>query len=280
VDLNEEEMREVVARCGGCIVWGGRVNLSPVDDVLISVERPLSLDTPEQMVASILSKKLAAGSTHLLLDLPSGPGSKMREPGTALRLRKLFEFVADRVGLKVDIVETDGSHPVGRGVGPALEARDVLAVLRGEAGAPADLREKSIRLAGRLIELDPDCPGGSGEARARELIASGAALAKLEAIAEAQGPSPLAGGLKPGDLVREVAAAKDGVVAGVDCLRIARIARLAGAPTDPGAGLDLLKGRGERVRQGEPLYRLHAEDPSDFALACEAAGEDSGFALA
>ncbi len=280
VDLNEEEMREVVERCGGCIVWGGRVNLSPVDDVLISVERPLSLDTPEQMVASILSKKLAAGSTHLLLDLPSGPGSKMREPGSALRLRKLFEFVADRVGLKVDIVETDGSHPVGRGVGPALEARDVLAVLRGEAGAPADLREKSIRLAGRLIELDPDCPGGSGEARARELIASGAALAKLEAIAEAQGPSPLAGGLKPGDLVREVAAAKDGVVAGVDCLRIARIARLAGAPTDPGAGLDLLKGRGERVRQGEPLYRLHAEDPSDFALACEAAGEDSGFALA
>ena len=280
VDLNEEEMREVVERCGGCIVWGGRVNLSPVDDVLISVERPLSLDTPEQMVASILSKKLAAGSTHLLLDLPVGPGAKMRDPEAALHLRKLFEFVADRVGLKVDIVETDGSHPVGRGVGPALEARDVLAVLRGEAGAPADLREKSIRLAGRLIELDPDCPGGSGEARARELIASGAALAKLEAIAEAQGPSPLAGGLKPGDLVREVAAAKDGVVAGVDCLRIARIARLAGAPTDPGAGLDLLKRRGETVRRGEPLYRLHAEDPSDFALACEAAGEDSGFALA
>jgi thymidine phosphorylase len=103
VDLDEEEMRAVVERCGGCIVWGGRVNLSPVDDVLISVERPLSLDTPEQMVASILSKKLAAGSTHLLLDLPSGPGSKMREPGSALRLRKLFEFVADRVGLTVDI---------------------------------------------------------------------------------------------------------------------------------------------------------------------------------
>jgi len=280
VDLNEDEMRAVVERCGGCIVWGGRVNLSPVDDVLISVERPLSLDTPEQMVASILSKKLAAGSTHLLLDLPVGPGAKMRDPEAALHLRKLFEFVADRVGLKVEILETDGSHPVGRGVGPALEARDVLSVLRGEAGAPADLRDKSVRLAGRLIELDPDCPGGSGEARARELVASGAALAKLEAIAEAQGPSPLAGGLKPGELVREVTAVKDGVVTGVDCLRIARIARLAGAPTDPGAGLDLLKRRGETVRRGEPLYRLHAEDPADFALACEAAGEDSGFALA
>ena len=280
VDLNEDEMRAVVERCGGCIVWGGRVNLSPVDDVLISVERPLSLDTPEQMVASILSKKLAAGSTHLLLDLPVGPGAKMRDPEAALHLRKLFEFVADRVGLKVEILETDGSHPVGRGVGPALEARDVLSVLRGEAGAPADLRDKSVRLAGRLIELDPDCPGGSGEARARELIGSGAARAKLEAIAEAQGPSPLAGGLKPGELVREVTAVKDGVVTGVDCLRIARIARLAGAPTDPGAGLDLLKRRGETVRRGEPPYRLHAEDPADFALACEAAGEDSGFALA
>ena len=280
VDLDEDEMRAVVERCGGCIVWGGRVNLSPVDDVLISVERPLSLDTPEQMVASILSKKLAAGSTHLLLDLPVGPGAKMRDPEAALRLRKLFEFVADRVGLKVEVVETDGSQPIGRGVGPALEARDVLAVLRGEPGAPGDLKEKSIRLAGRLIELDPDCPGGSGEARARELIASGEALRKLEAIAGAQGPSPLAGGLTPGRLVCEIPAARDGTVTGVDCLRIARIARLAGAPSDPGAGLDLLKRRGEQVRRGEPLYRLHAEDPSDFALACEAVGEDSGFVLA
>ena len=280
VDLDEDEMRAVVERCGGCIVWGGRVNLSPVDDVLISVERPLSLDTPEQMVASILSKKLAAGSTHLLLDLPVGPGAKMRDPEAALRLRELFEFVADRVGLKVEVVETDGSQPIGRGVGPALEARDVLAVLRGEPGAPGDLKEKSIRLAGRLIELDPDCPGGSGEARARELIASGEALRKLEAIAGAQGPSPLAGGLTPGRLVCEIPAARDGTVTGVDCLRIARIARLAGAPSDPGAGLDLLKRRGEQVRRGEPLYRLHAEDPSDFALACEAVGEDSGFVLA
>jgi thymidine phosphorylase len=280
VDLDEDEMRSVVERCGGCIVWGGRVNLSPVDDVLISVERPLSLDTPEQMVASILSKKLAAGSTHLLLDLPVGPGAKMRDPEAARHLRKLFEFVADRVGLRVEVVETDGSQPVGRGVGPALEARDVMAVLRGEAGAPADLAEKSVRLAGRLIELDPEVPGGAGAARARELIASGAALRKLEAIAEAQGPSPLAGGMTPGSRVCEIPAARDGTVTGVDCLRIARIARLAGAPTDPGAGLDLLKRRGERVRKGEPLYRLHAEDPADFALACEAAGEDPGFVLA
>jgi thymidine phosphorylase len=280
VDLDEDEMRAVVESCGGCIVWGGRVNLSPVDDVLISVERPLSLDTPEQMVASILSKKLAAGSTHLVLDLPVGPGAKMRDPEAALRLRKLFEFVADRVGLRVEVVETDGSQPVGRGVGPALEARDVLAVLRGEAGAPADLAEKSVRLAGRLIELDPEVPGGAGAARARELIASGAALRKLEAIAEAQGPSPLAGGMTPGSRVCEIPAARDGTITSVDCLRIARIARLAGAPTDPGAGLDLLKRRGERVRQGEPLYRLHAEDPADFALACEAAGEDPGFVLA
>jgi thymidine phosphorylase len=279
VDLDEDEMREVVERCGGCIVWGGRVNLSPVDDVLISVERPLALDTPEQMVASILSKKLAAGSTHLVLDLPVGPGAKMRDPDAALRLRKLFEFVGDRVGLKVDVVQTDGSHPVGRGVGPVLEVRDVMAVLRGHPDAPADLAEKAVRLAGRLIELDPDCPGGAGEARARELIASGAALRKLEAIAEAQGPSPLGAGRQPGNRVHEVAAERDGTVTGVDCLRIARIARLAGAPTDPGAGLDLLRRRGDRVRKGEPLYRLHGEDAADFALAREATGEDSGFSV-
>ncbi|MDE2488821.1 MAG: thymidine phosphorylase, partial [Alphaproteobacteria bacterium] len=97
VELDEAQMRAVVESCGACIAWGGRVNLSPADDVLISVERPLSVDTPEQMVASILSKKVAAGSTHLLLDVPVGPTAKVRDRTAALRLKKLFEYVAERV---------------------------------------------------------------------------------------------------------------------------------------------------------------------------------------
>ena len=132
VDLSIQEMRTLVERENGCLVWGGHVNLSPADDVLISVERPLGIDTPEQMVASILSKKLAAGSTHLVVDIPVGPSAKVRSHRDAIRLRKMFEYVGDKVGLTLDVILTDGSQPIGRGVGPVLEARDVMEVLRND----------------------------------------------------------------------------------------------------------------------------------------------------
>jgi len=278
VDLSEDEMRAVVERCGGCVVWGGRVNLSPADDVLISVERPLSIDTPEQMVASILSKKLAAGSTHLVLDIPVGPTAKVRDRRSALKLKKAFEFVGRGVGLDLQVLVTDAPQPVGRGIGPALEARDVLAVLRGEAQAPADLRDKALMLAGTVLEADPTLPGGAGLARAQDLLASGAALEKLEAMMEAQGPSPIDGRLGP--LQHEVLAQRSGVVQSVDCLRIAAIARLSGAPTDPGAGVDLCVKMGASVRAGDPLYRIHASEPADFGFAVEAAGVDAGYGIA
>ena len=114
-----------------------------------------------------------------------------------------------------------------------------------------------------------------GETRARELLESGAAMAKLEEIAAAQGPSPLKNELAP--LCYEVAASHGGWVEAVDCLRIAQVARLAGAPTDAGAGIDLLKRVGEPVRAGEPLYRIHGLDPADFGFAKDAADEASGF---
>jgi thymidine phosphorylase len=274
VELDEAQMRDVVQRWGGCIAWGGRVNLSPADDVLISVERPLSIDTPEQMVASILSKKVAAGSTHLLLDVPVGPSAKVRDRRTALRLKKLFEHVAAGVGLTLEVLITDAPEPIGRGVGPVLEARDVRAVLSGAADAPADLLTKAVWLAGRVLENDPDLRGGSGEARARELLESGAALARFEAICEAQGPSPIAGDLC--ERVAEVTAPSAGRVSAIDCRQIAMIARLAGAPTDPGAGIELLHKTGSVVRKGEPLYRIYGSEPSDFGFAVEAAGIDSG----
>jgi thymidine phosphorylase len=277
VDLTAEEMRSVVDQCNACIAWGGHVNLSPVDDILISVERPLALDTPEQMVASILSKKLAAGVTHLVLDIPIGPTAKIRSSAYAQRVRKLFEFVADRCGITIEVIVSDGSQPIGRGVGPFLEARDVMAVLRNEAHAPADLRAKALHLAGHVLEFDPALKGGRGEARALELLESGAALKAMKAIIAAQGPPPRP--CKAGDLVHEVKAAQSGFVAAIDCFRIARIARLAGAPTDPGAGIDLFKRLGDRVKQGDPLYRIYGEDVSDFGVAVETAQVQSGFTV-
>jgi thymidine phosphorylase len=278
VDLGVDEMREVVNACHGCLVWGGHVNLSPADDILISVERPLSLDTREQMVASIMSKKLAAGSTHLLIDLPVGPSAKLTTAMEAMRLRKLFEFVGDHFGIAVEVITTDGRQPIGNGIGPVLEAQDVMAVLANDPAAPKDLREKSLRLAAHLIDYDPEMRGGKGYARARELLESGAALRQMQKIIDAQGPSSCAAELGP--LTVDIAAERDGVVEGIDCLRLNRLARTAGAPIDKGAGIRLFKKIGDHVEQGEPLYRIHAVDVAEFDLARAGAKMDAGYRIA
>jgi thymidine phosphorylase len=229
------------------------------------------------MVASILSKKIAAGSTHLVIDIPVGPSAKVRDTNEAMRLRKLFEYIGDQVGLVIDVVETDGSQPIGRGVGPVLEARDVMAVLRGEPDAPEDLRDKSVMLAGRILDFDPELRGGTGEARARELLESGAALKAMEEIIATQGAND--NPPEPGPKQKDILAEADGFVASVDCLRIAQLARLAGAPLDRGAGLDMLKRVGDEVRRGEPIFRIYTAGSAHFDLVEAAAEENNGFSI-
>jgi len=277
VDVSIERMQDIVHRQRGCLVWGGHVNLSPADDIMITVERPLSIDTPEQMVASILSKKIAAGATHLLVDMPMGPTAKIRTANEAARLRKLFEYVGTALGLQIAVVVTDGAQPIGRGIGPVLEARDVMAVLRNDPNAPSDLKERSILLAGAILDFDPALKGGAGLSRAREILESGAALQAMQSIMQAQGPPPQACAL--GRLAKDVCASAAGAVLAIDCYRIARIARLAGAPGSKGAGIDLLKKVGDKVEAGAPLYRIHAAVETDFAFATDMALENDGYTV-
>ncbi|XKE46528.1 thymidine phosphorylase family protein [Halomonas organivorans] len=280
VDLPFEELGELVRTHRGCLAWGGTSELSPADDVLISVERPLSVDSPGQMVASILSKKVAAGSTHLLLDLPIGPHAKVRSMPEARRLRKLFEFVAGRMGLTLDVVITDGSQPIGRGIGPVLEARDVMRVLTNHPEAPMDLRQKALRLAGRMLEFDPDIRGGDGFGLARDILDAGRAFEKMQAIIQAQGARPFDPENPPlAPHVVEVTAHSEGVVTAIDNLKLARIARLAGAPRAIGAGVDMQVRIGDTVAPGQPLYRVYAAFPNELTFARQACERDSGIAI-
>ena len=277
VNLPFDRMASIGRALRGCLIWGGQAGLAPADDVLISVERPLSIDSPGQMIASILSKKIAAGSTHMVLDIPVGPTAKVRSMVEAQRLKNLFEYVARHVSLMIDVVITDGRQPIGRGIGPVLEARDVMQVLANDPLAPADLRQKALRLAGRVIEFDPDVRGGDGFAIARDILDSGRALAKMNQIIDAQGrrldPPPL------GHLTFDVVATTAGTVIGIDNLQMARIARLAGAPRNPGAGVDLFRKLGERVNPGDALYRIHASFPAEFTFATRAAERSTGFTI-
>jgi thymidine phosphorylase len=277
VELDIKKLHDIVRKHRACLAWGGTAELSPADDIIIAVERPLGIDSLGQMVASILSKKLSAGSTHLLIDIPVGPTAKVRQMRQAQRLRKLFEFVADQLAIHLEVIITDGRQPVGFGIGPVLESRDVMQVLQNSPDAPDDLRQKSLHLAGRVLEFDPDIRGGRGYAIARDILDSGRALEMMNTIINAQGVQNKK--FEPGQLRHEVLSPADGVVVNIDNFQMAHIARFAGAPIDKGAGVDLFKKLGDEVRKGEPLYRLHAEFPSDFNFALALCESDSGYLI-
>ncbi len=277
VDLMPEQLLEIIREERGCLAWGGTAQLAPVDDMLISVERPLGIDSQGQMVASILSKKLAAGSTHLIIDIPVGPTAKVRHMRQALALRKLFEFVGDRLNIHLEVMITDGRQPIGMGIGPVLEARDIMKVLNNDPDAPADLRQKSLQLAGRIIEFDPDVRGGQGYAIARDILESGRACAKMNNIIKAQGEVVI--DLQPGKLCYPVCANQDGSVTHIDNFQVAKIARIAGAPMEKKAGVDLFKKLGDKVSKGDALFQIHAEFPADFNFAKNLAKQNSGYTI-
>jgi len=273
VDLSLAEIRKVVEREQGCLAWGGAVNLSPADDVLIRVERALDIDPEGQLIASVLSKKIAAGATHVVIDMPVGPTAKVRDEETAARLMDRMARIARTLGLEAHVVTSDGAQPVGRGVGPALEALDVLAVLQGRPEGPADLREKAAVLAGALLELGGAAPQGAGPALAEATLADGRAWRKFQAICEAQGglrEPPTAAHRMP------LLAAAAGRVAAIDNRRLGRLAKLAGAPDAKAAGLIVHVRLGDAVEAGAPLLTVHAETAGelDYAMAYAAANLD------
>ena len=273
VALDAAALRRVVEAEGGCLAWGGGLALSPADDHFIRVERPLDFDSTGQLVASVLSKKAAAGATHVLIDMPVGPTAKVRSAGAAEALGTRLSSVGKALGLNLALHISDGVAPVGRGMGPALEAMDVLAVLRRAPDAPVDLRARALDLAGHLLDLAPDAVVGQGRDRAQALLDSGAAEAKFIAICAAQG-----GFREPGTAAQriEILAPHAGELTAVDNRRIARIAKLAGAPRQKSAGIRLLTRIGDRMDRGQPLYELHAETPGELAYALAYAESQTG----
>ncbi len=278
VDLTVDDVRRTVSEARACIAWNGRINHSAVDDVMNAITRPLGIDSNRWSVASIISKKLTAGSTHVVVDLPYGRRAKLHSRAEAEELGALFEMVGRSVGLHVEAVPTCGAAPIGRGIGPALEVRDVLWVLEGQAEAPADLREKALDFAGRILAWDPAIATPErGRARAADLLASGAARIALDAIVTAQGrrdPSP-----RPATLTHTVRALRPGRIGEIDGWRIAGIARRAGAPFDKSAGIDLLRRVGDDVATGEGLFTIHASSGPDLEAAVAMAAGDDGFGL-
>jgi thymidine phosphorylase len=273
VELSVDEIKDIVGKEGGCMAWGGAVGLSPADDILIAIEKSLDIDSTGQMVSSVLSKKAAAGSTHVLIDIPVGETAKVRSHEEALKMQYFLKAAAEQIGLVVEVVITDGSQPVGKGIGPALEAMDILAVLRNDPKGPADLKQKSIMLAGKLLELSGKYSAENGKREAERILNSGEALNKFMKICAAQG------GFKEPEFAEfkyDVIAVNEGVVRSVDNRKLARIAKLAGAPRSPSAGIVFNAPLGKKIQKGDLIFTIYAETTGELEYAKEYLSEING----
>jgi thymidine phosphorylase len=278
VELGPTELRVCLEQARACIAWNGRLNHSVVDDVMNAITRPLGIDSNRWSVASILSKKLTAGSTHVIVDLPFGRRAKLKTEGDALELAALFESVGRGLGLTVQAFATDGSKPIGRGIGPALEARDVIWALDNHPEAPSDLVEKALLFASRILAWDPAIGSvEAGRARAEKLLRSGAARKAFERIIDAQGRrSPP---VMPGRLIHTFHADHAGAISEIDGWAVTEIARRAGAPLDKAAGVDILRNVGDTVECGEPLFVIHASAQGDLEEAARLAGNSQCYVI-
>jgi putative thymidine phosphorylase len=270
VDLSIEQIRKVVDKVGGCIAWGGAVNLAPADDKIITVEHPLSIDAEGQLLASIMAKKGSVSATHVLIDIPVGKGAKIERMDKAKHLRDEFMKLGRKLGMKIVVVITDGSQPIGNGIGPALEARDVMWVLMNHKDAPQDLKHKALLVASEMMRSYPLSHWKSrhGYHYAKQLLESGKALEAMERMINAQGAhvaSPEK--IKLGKSRLDVKAGKDGRIVHIDNVSISRIARVAGAPFDKGAGIYLYHHVGDKVAKGDVLFTIYAENSQKLDYA-------------
>ena len=225
VILTKKKIYSVIGKTKGCIVWGGSFNLAPADDIIIQVEKPLLFESYDKVLVSIMAKKVAFGSNHVVIDLPYGEMVKVHTLKDAEFIKEKFIFLAKQFKMRMRVFIHKTDQPAGRGIGPVLEVREALRVLQQKKNRPADLEIRSINLAGNLLEIClKDSPKkladdvrkkyGNAFGWATHILTSGLAFKKLEQIVKAQGGEiPLESeDLKPGKYSFEVKALKTGIV--------------------------------------------------------------------
>lgn len=266
VVFSAEELKKIVEKTNACMAWGGSLKMVPADAKMIQVEKKLNIDPEAQLLASIMSKKLAVGSTHILIDIPYGKTAKV-DKLRALKLKRKFEILAKYFKKKIEVVLTDGSRPIGSGIGPILELRDVISILENKLNAPKDLKEKSLFLSGKLLELTGKEKKGRGIIMAKEILESGRALAKFKEIIKAQGGSfkiP-----KPAKFKKEIMTKASGKVIEIDNKKINYLARLTGAPNDKAAGLFLYCNKGNKLKKKDKIIAIYSESQSRLKQALD-----------
>lgn len=270
VERTREQFFQQVRDIGVAVI-GQSGNLTPADKKLYALrDVTATVEAVPLIASSIMSKKIAAGADAILLDVKVGKGAFMKTLEEAETLARAMVDIGSQVGRKTVAVISDMNQPLGFAVGNALEVKEAIATLAGNG--PKDLTELALAIGARMLVL-----GGlassvdEGRGRLEEIIANGKAVDKLAQMVEAQGGNkrdvyepdrlPQAG------LTAQVTAQQDGYLAGIDAETVGHASVVLGAgrltkemPIDLAVGIALHKKRGDRVRAGEPLATLHAND--------------------
>ena len=280
VTFSIEKIKNIVEEVNGCIVWGGAVALAPADDKIIKIEKVLSIDSEGQMTASILAKKKSVSAINVLLDIPVGAGSKATNLRQAYNLKKKFIFTSKNLGINLRVIFSDGSQPIGNGIGPALEARDILWCLEKDERAPQDLISKSLKMSAFMIMMAKRINFNYAFNIAKKILDSGVAYKKMLEIIEAQKPRiKESSKIRLGNFSRDIFAKKSGRIVGIDNALISGIARAAGCPSDAKSGIYLYKHARDFVKETEPLYTIYAENKQKLEFACSIAEQNNGFII-
>jgi thymidine phosphorylase len=259
VDFKIEDMEKIVRKTGACLVWGGDLGIVPADSKILKIEKLIMIDPEAQLLASIMSKKLAAGSNYILIDIPYGDSAKVSRKN-GWKLKKKFEYLGKAFDRKVRVVLTKGDEPIGNGIGPALEIIDVIKVLKQVEDRPKDLEEKSVYLSGQIFEMTGKAKKGKGEELAIEMLQSGKAFKRFEEIIVAQGGKVKE--LKMPENKKEIVAKEDCKIRSIDNKKINTLCRVAGCPVDKFSGVYLHKHVGDEIKKGENILTIYSENPS------------------
>jgi putative thymidine phosphorylase len=256
IEFSKKELKNIVKKTGACLVWGGSLELVPADSKIIRIEKMLKIDPRAQLLASIMSKKLAVGSKYILIDIPYGKNAKVdKEEG--MKLKKDFERLGKHFKLKLKVVLTKGDEPIGNGIGPILELIDVIKVLNPSEKGPEDLEEKSLFLAGQILEMTGKAKKGEGPMVAGEIVNSGKAFEKFIQIIKAQEGSIR--NLKLGRFKKNIRANFNGKISEINNSKINLLGRIAGCPVDKSSGLYLYSHVRDKIRKGEKILSIYSE---------------------
>ncbi len=271
VSFTMKKVEKIIEKTNACLVWGGALGMVPADSKIIQVEKMLKIDPQAQLLASIMSKKLAVGSKYILIDLPYGKTAKVKKD-RALKLKRQFEKLGRSFGVELKCVLTNGSQPIGNGVGPVLEMKDIIDILNPKKQGPHDLEEKSLFLAGELFEMTGKAEKNQGVKMAREILYSGKAFEKFKEIIKAQKGS--LNNLKENKLKKNIIATRTVKIKEINNKKINSMARIAGCPVDKLAGLYLHGHVNSKIIKGQPILTVYSENRNRLQAALDYYGKE------